>query len=195
MTTKPRHLVCKGGRYYWQPSKSLRAAGWRIQRLSSDPMAAAGEAERLNAELDAWRGGHRPAHAPPERDPSRPKVKPVGRRPASGHSGVYLVRTEGAEAFKVGLATDPVQRLVALQTGNPSVLRLAFFVQLPFETAKKVEAAAHELLAQYQRRSEWFVVPVGVRPELVLMELVRSILAGGVPRNDHPKSAVSDVQT
>jgi integrase len=46
--------------YYWQPSKALRAAGFPTRRLaegSNDRGEALKEAEALNRELDAWRGG------------------------------------------------------------------------------------------------------------------------------------------
>jgi integrase len=73
---KVRHLVEKrtgaGILYYWQPAGPLRAAGWRAQRLLApegtpirDRAEAAAAAERLNAEVDAWRQGEAPPNAPP----------------------------------------------------------------------------------------------------------------------------------
>lgn len=57
---RPRHLVSKGrdgGKilHYWQPSRSLRALGFRDRRLSDDPAVAAREAEELNREADRYR--------------------------------------------------------------------------------------------------------------------------------------------
>jgi hypothetical protein len=58
---KLRYLIEKPGaagpRYFWQPSRPLRALGWRPERLPDDRAAAIAEAERLNAQLDAWRRG------------------------------------------------------------------------------------------------------------------------------------------
>lgn len=59
-TEKIRHLVAKKNRdgtrrYYWQPSAALREAGWPSRRLSDERAEAIAEAERLNANLDAWR--------------------------------------------------------------------------------------------------------------------------------------------
>jgi len=68
---KIRHFVEKPGapgappRFFWQPSSALRAAGWQQRRLvQSSPLtgdalrlAAAAEAEAINAELDRWRAG------------------------------------------------------------------------------------------------------------------------------------------
>lgn len=66
---KIRHLVAKPNadgtaRYYWQPSKDLRAGGWRVQPLGRDASAAMQKAEQLNAEVDAWRAGAATPHAP-----------------------------------------------------------------------------------------------------------------------------------
>lgn len=63
-TLKVRHLVEKSGRFYWQPAAPLRAAGWRPMRLHGDQAAAIAKAEALNAEVDAWRAGEAPPHAP-----------------------------------------------------------------------------------------------------------------------------------
>lgn len=68
-----------GTRWYWQPSAELRAAGWLPQRLRTPDglpcttrADAAAAAERLNADLDAWRDGQ-PAPAAPGK-PARGRV-------------------------------------------------------------------------------------------------------------------------
>jgi len=66
MRAKIRYLVAKpqkGGHtlYYWQPTAVLQAQGFLPRRLaerSNQFVEAIAEAERLNAELDAWRAGH-----------------------------------------------------------------------------------------------------------------------------------------
>ncbi len=45
----------------WEPSKSLRDAGWKTVMLGENYAIAVARAEQLNAELDAWRLG---AHSP-----------------------------------------------------------------------------------------------------------------------------------
>jgi len=79
---KVRYLVEKSGRdaprFFWQPARALRTAGWEPQRLARAEIAALGgpavcenyyltarhlaimAAERLNAEVDAWRRGEQP---------------------------------------------------------------------------------------------------------------------------------------
>ena len=46
-----------GPRYFWQPSKELRDAGWALERLPDDRAQAILRAEELNRDLDAWRQG------------------------------------------------------------------------------------------------------------------------------------------
>ncbi len=58
---KIRHLVRKPQKshalYYWQPSRTLRRAGFMTRRLSNSLPEAVAQAEALNAEADAWRAG------------------------------------------------------------------------------------------------------------------------------------------
>lgn len=68
---KIRHFVEKPGaagappRFFWQPTTALRAAGWQQSRLAAGSpltgealrLAAATEAEAINARLDRWRAG------------------------------------------------------------------------------------------------------------------------------------------
>jgi hypothetical protein len=49
--------------YYWQPNTVLRAAGYRTHRLARETNLLADaitEAERFNADIDAWRAGTKP---------------------------------------------------------------------------------------------------------------------------------------
>ncbi len=89
-TLKVRHLVEKSGRFYWQPSALLHAAGWRTQRLHGDQAAAITKAEALNAEVDAWRAGEAP--------PNAPKRAARGRTVAAG-SVAALIRDYKASRF------------------------------------------------------------------------------------------------
>lgn len=52
-------------RYFWQPSKTLRRAGWRLSRLPDEPIAAAATAERINEAVDRWRAGQGSLETPP----------------------------------------------------------------------------------------------------------------------------------
>ena len=49
--------------FYWQPNTALRAAGYRTHRLARETNLLADaivEAERFNADIDAWRAGTKP---------------------------------------------------------------------------------------------------------------------------------------
>ncbi|HYC63516.1 MAG TPA: hypothetical protein VEC14_02200 [Reyranellaceae bacterium] len=60
-----------GKRYFWKPTPALQAAGWRSQRLDgaeADPaareLAAFRACDARNRELEQWRLGAAPGHAP-----------------------------------------------------------------------------------------------------------------------------------
>lgn len=62
MREKPRYFVEKSGaggrsRYFWQPSKDLRAAGFQPMRLVDDEATAMRQADARNDEVDRWRDG------------------------------------------------------------------------------------------------------------------------------------------
>ena len=63
MKDRIRHFVTKTAsngaqRHYWQPSASLRRAGWPAQRLPDDLAAARALAMTLNLKIDQWREHH-----------------------------------------------------------------------------------------------------------------------------------------
>ncbi|HOT83070.1 MAG TPA: hypothetical protein PLQ12_07185 [Candidatus Defluviicoccus seviourii] len=68
MNVQIPYLVAKRRRgsvavaYYWQPSRELRASGWRALRLPDDLGAAEAAARARNAEVTDWRAGGRQAH-------------------------------------------------------------------------------------------------------------------------------------
>lgn len=99
---KIRHLVIKpsAGRalHYWQPAKDLRDLGWRARRLSDDRADAAREAERLNADVDAWRKGQVAPDAPPQA-----VARAAAARPARG-SVRALIQDYKASRFWTALA-------------------------------------------------------------------------------------------
>lgn len=60
-TVKIRHLVRKGAGWYWQPSRTALAAGFRAEALGRNQAEAIRRAEELNAALDAERQDDMPA--------------------------------------------------------------------------------------------------------------------------------------
>lgn len=52
-----KYLINKNNSFYWQPGRSLRAAGWKPVRLSDNLRKARDEAEEINERVDEWRRG------------------------------------------------------------------------------------------------------------------------------------------
>jgi integrase len=93
---KVRYLVAKPGRdgavrWFWQPAKALRAAGWHAERLPDVPADAIAAAERRNAELDAWRAGRPLPHA---------TTGKLAKRPARGTLDDVIARYKGSRFYK-----------------------------------------------------------------------------------------------
>jgi len=82
MRTRVRYLVKKpGGKggsplFYWRPSQELAAAGWKHRRLSDDEAEATGQAEAINANVDAWRKGEPVAGGPKSAAKQGPRAAP-----------------------------------------------------------------------------------------------------------------------
>lgn len=77
MKAKIPYLTARPGakgrtRYFWQPSKVLRGAGWRLTQLSDDLGDAITQARALNDQVAAWRAG----------DGTSPSGRPAKRQDA-----------------------------------------------------------------------------------------------------------------
>jgi hypothetical protein len=80
----------------------------------------------------------------------------VSRRPhPPAHRYVYVIGPP-VGLQKVGIATDPKQRLATFQTACPFDLFLHLAVAVPFAEAHAIERRAHRLLAKACVRNEWF---------------------------------------
>ena len=79
----------------------------------------------------------------------------MSRRPLPPHRHIYVIGPP-VGLQKVGIATDPRQRLATLQTACPFDLFLHMAVAVPFEDAHTIERRAHRLLARSCIRNEWF---------------------------------------
>lgn len=77
---------------------------------------------------------------------------------------VYVI-TDGADAVKIGVAGDPIQRLAELQVGNHRKLTIATtFRHMHSELA---EALWHSRLSQYRAEGEWFVLNEKLRKAVI----------------------------
>lgn len=67
---------------------------------------------------------------------------------------VYFIHAEGTSAIKIGIADDPVKRLMNLQVGNQHNLKLITCMRANPE----IECAMHEKFRQSNIRGEWFTI-------------------------------------
>jgi len=126
---KVRHLVVKrqkGGRalYYWQPSASLRKAGFLPRRLAERTGRiedAIAEAEALNRELDAWRRGDAPLPVAPNTVPWLVKMYRADERytdlkeiTRDGYD--YLIKT--VEAWSEEAGHPPIDSVGRKEAGD-----------------------------------------------------------------------------
>lgn len=87
---------------------------------------------------------------------------------------VYVIGQEGGPV-KIGIARDPVRRLVELQTGCPFQLSLLHVEEVESEAAPEVETFVHSALSAKALRGEWF----GIAPS----EAVSAIRSFGTERD------------
>jgi hypothetical protein len=66
---------------------------------------------------------------------------------------LYVIQARGSARFKIGISETPTERLRTMQIGSPLDLELVCAVAIE---SRKVEALAHELLANQHHRGEWF---------------------------------------
>ena len=88
---------------------------------------------------------------------------------------------------KIGIATDPKQRLAAFQTAVLFDLHLHLAVAVPFHEAHAIERRAHRSLARSCVRNEWF----DVAPEAAI-EAVKSATAPRASANTTTQPAPAE---
>ena len=79
---------------------------------------------------------------------------------------IYFI-AQGDKYVKIGVAQNPEQRLVELQTGNPYKLRL----MVAFPGGKEEEAWIHKQFECGRLRGEWFRITDGLI--LILAEWIK----------------------
>lgn len=84
------------------------------------------------------------------------------RSDLDGAAHTYLIKADGIDLVKIGIAKNPESRLKFLQTGQPMDLHLLWSVPGSFESQ------LHERFAEYRVRGEWFdLTPLGDPVEVV----------------------------
>jgi hypothetical protein len=80
----------------------------------------------------------------------------------------FLYAVRGDNLHKVGYTKNMPRRFAALQNNCPMPLTVAFFATTTAKAAPKAEWIAHELLAEYYHRNEWFTAPLDVTRAAIL---------------------------
>ena len=96
---------------------------------------------------------------------------------------VYVMSCGAVGAVKIGIAADVETRRRAVQTGNPSLVRVARrFGPWPREQCRAVEAFAHAALQDRQASGEWFFVGDGVA--VYAIQSACDAIKDGMPLSD-----------
>lgn len=69
-------------------------------------------------------------------------------------NSVYLILSSDDNTYKIGVSKHPKKRLLALQTGNPSKLKLITSFDSDF--AFKIETVLHRRYSFLRKEGEWF---------------------------------------
>jgi hypothetical protein len=164
-----------GPRYFWQPSNALRAAGWKLTKLSADHSAALIEAEKINIAVDEWRaggpvtGGLLPAPA-------------LHAQRTVRENGLYVIRSASGSC-KIGISKTPLRRVGQLHTGSNWKLELLFYFKS--KLALPIERRAHAILATKRLNGEWFDVAGDIAVAAV-MEAMRADFPAASPPDAAP---------
>lgn len=67
---------------------------------------------------------------------------------------VYLFQSQEDGYYKIGVSKSPQKRLIQLQTGNSSKIKLVEIYQS--ENAFKIEKRLHQLYKYAKKEGEWF---------------------------------------
>lgn len=178
---KIRHLVGRArrdgtSRWFWSPSKALAEKGWTLTRLADDKGTAHGQAEAINAVLDAWRGGDTPAAvadsflavalaaAPPgvvagdDRKPAKggiaaPKPGTLGDLIAKYRRGAHFARL----APKTRRSYEENLRVIETWAGEApaSALTPARWLKLHEQLAAATPSRAHAVIRMGQALFSW----------------------------------------
>lgn len=71
-------------------------------------------------------------------------------------SYVYVI-SAGRNAHKIGISSNPKERLSGLQTASPTKLSLVYTIEV--ERPENIEARAHRILKPWRLEGEWFSIP------------------------------------
>jgi hypothetical protein len=90
------------------------------------------------------------------------------RKLGFGYCGIYLITPEGMWPVKIGISEDAASRLNSLQTSHWHQMRIVDYWICENKTlARKLEATAHDSLADRRMMGEWFDIKSSKAAEAV----------------------------
>jgi len=75
-------------------------------------------------------------------------------RLCSNLSGVYIIRIQNTEQYKIGMTTNLTKRIKQIKSSNPYNIKLVYFVTT--EHYRSLEAHLHKIYKSYRGIGEWF---------------------------------------
>lgn len=102
-----------------------------------------------------------------------------------------MIRKAASGHIKVGIASDPLQRLRELQTGSSEQLEIVYACIVRSNDGNRVELAAHDILWQRRLVGEWFDYPTDVAVAAIAAAAHRL----GDPIVEVPVDRIGDVLT
>jgi hypothetical protein len=108
------------------------------------------------------------------------------RRPSAF---VYVIQKTISGHVKVGMGTDPRDRLRNLQTGSSERLELIYTCAVKSNDGNRVEVAAQDMMRNHQLVGEWF----DTTPEMAVAAIAASAHRLGDPIVEIPVERIGDV--
>ncbi len=82
-----------------------------------------------------------------------------------GHlSGVYIIRIQNTDKYKIGITKDLQRRIKQFKTGNPDNIKIDYFIAT--ENSRKLEKTLHSKFKEHRIGGEWFILDEKRRVEL-----------------------------
>ncbi len=81
-------------------------------------------------------------------------TEPIFFNEIGGEKGVYVIKMQNTEKYKIGKTIDLKRRLKQFSTGNPENIKITYFIAT--EHYKSLEKHLHEVFNDSRISGEWF---------------------------------------
>lgn len=141
MTGRIPYYVLRKGYGYWQPTKTMRLAGFSSVPCGKDGPEAQSKAEECNRQ---WK-----EHLSSDREPPD----------AQGY--VYFMKAR--DTVKIGFSRNPFTRIGDVRTGMSAKVDRVVVVR----GSKGLERCIHERFSAYRRSGEWFTFATPIEKAMI----------------------------